>query len=62
VTKPKKPVSAAEKLRQKKLSVLKTASRIEKIRRTFNVGGQKMQISLPKMSWDKEEVNNGDQG
>jgi len=62
VTKPKKPVSAAEKLRQKKLSVLKTASRVEKIRRTFNVGGQKMQISLPKMSWDKEEVNNGDQG
>jgi len=62
VTKPKKPVSQAEKLRQKKLSVLKTASRVEKIRRTFNVGGQKMQISLPKMSWDKEEVNNGDQG
>lgn len=62
MTKPKKPVSAAEKLRQKKLSVLKTASRVEKIRRTFNVGGQKMQISLPKMSWDKEEVNNGDQG
>jgi len=55
-------VSQAEKLRQKKLSVLKTASRVEKIRRTFNVGGQKMQISLPKMSWDKEEVNNGDQG
>jgi len=62
VTKPKKPASQAEKLRQKKLSVLKTASRVEKIRRTFNVGGQKMQISLPKMSWDKEEVNNGDQG
>lgn len=62
MTKPKKPASQAEKLRQKKLSVLKTASRVEKIRRTFNVGGQKMQISLPKMSWDKEEVNNGDQG
>jgi len=62
MTKPIKPLSQAEKLRKKKLSVLKTASRVEKIRRTFNVGGQKMQISLPKMSWDKEEANNGNKG
>ena len=51
----KKPLSKAEELRKKKLKLVKEASRIDKIRRTMTVGGQKMNVTLPGMSWDPVE-------
>lgn len=49
----RKSDSLVEKLRKRKLAVAKEANRVGNMKKTRNIGNQR--ITLPRMSWEMDE-------